>query len=279
MFRRDAGMRYRGRIHERPVFPGNDGAADRPAAPGVTIFHHGCQASAIQQRDKAARNLRLVEKALEEIPENDLIERSLYIFYRGWGSLAPERDERIRAWVEFVETHPELERPPVSAWIPSGMAQYAWALSDQSRHVEAEVRARRVLAKYGPSPPLYLAIARARAVAGDYQAALEALAVLLDGPDPPCRRCIASFHSIWVWFAAGRGTFRPKSPSGRSATMRPRNSMPRWSGRSRITCLPCCGWLVSRCSVAGSLKRSPRFSGILAYWNKDLPKSTASVWL
>ena len=185
MFRRDAGMRYCGRIHERPVFPGDDGAADRPAAPGVAVFHHGYQASAIQQRDKAARNLRLVEKALEEIPEDDLIERSLYLFYRGWGSLAPERDEQIRSWVEFVESHAELERPPVSAWIPSGLAQYAWALSDQRRHVEAEVRARRVLAKYGPSPPLYLAIARSRAEAGDYQAAEEALGVLLDGPDPP----------------------------------------------------------------------------------------------
>ena len=185
MFRTDAGVRYRGRIHERPVFPLDSAAApDWPAAPGVTILHHGYQASAIEQRDKAARNLRLVEKALEEIPEDDLIERSLYLFYYGWGTLGPEREQRIRAWVEFVDARPELERPPVSAWIPTGLGQYAWALSDQRRHAEAEVRARRVLAKHGPSLPLYLVIARARAATGDYEAAEEALAVLL-APDTP----------------------------------------------------------------------------------------------
>ena len=186
MFRKDAAVRYRGRIHERPEFPESStaAAAEQPLAPGVAILHHGYQASALQQRDKAARNLRLIEKALEEVPEDDLIERSLYLFYYGWGSLPPEHEQRIRAWVEFVDAHPELERPPVSAWIPAGMAQYAWALSDQRRHAEAEVRARRVLAKHGPAPPLYLAIARARAQAGDYQAATEALAVLL-GPVAP----------------------------------------------------------------------------------------------
>ena len=185
MFRRDAEVRYRGRIHERPLFPASSAAVtDQAAAPGVTILHHGYQSSAMEGRGKAARNLRLVEKALQEIPEDDLIERSLYLFYYGWGSLPPEREQRIRAWVEFVDAHPELERAPVSAWIPAGMSQYAWSLSDQRKHVEAEVRACRVLAKHGPSPPLYLAIARARAEAGDYQAAQEALDVLL-GPDPP----------------------------------------------------------------------------------------------
>ena len=193
MFRNSAGVRYRGRIHERPVFSARSTAlSDPPLAPGVAIFHHGYQSSAIEQRDKAARNLRLVEKALEEIPENDLIERSLYLFYYGWGSLGPEREQRIRAWVEFVDSHPELESRPVSAWIPAGMAQYAWSLSDQRKHVEAEVRARRVLAKHGASPPLYLAIARARAEAGDYQAAQEALDVLL-GPEPPVSEAYRQF--------------------------------------------------------------------------------------
>ena len=182
LFRRDSGIRYRGRIHERPLFP-DAGEHHVEEARGVTIVHSGYQ-SAAERGAKAERNLKLIETALAETPEDDLVERSLYQFYRAFGSPPPERDGRVAAWVKFVEAERSLQQPPVAPWIPSGLAQHAWWLSDQRRHPEAEVRARRLLARFGPSPPLFLAVARARAAAGDYEAAKEAAAeILVDHPE------------------------------------------------------------------------------------------------
>ena len=134
LFRRDSGIRYRGRIHERPLFP-DAGEHHVEEARGVTIVHSGYQ-SAAERGAKAERNLKLIETALAETPEDDLVERSLYQFYRAFGSPPPERDGRVAAWVKFVEAERSLQQPPVAPWIPSGLAQHAWWLSDQRRHPE-----------------------------------------------------------------------------------------------------------------------------------------------
>ena len=182
LFRRDSGIRYRGRIHERPIFP-DAGEHRVEEARGITVLHSGYQ-NAADRGAKAERNLRLIDTALAETPEDDLVTRSLYQFYKAFGSPPPERDRRVAAWVELVEAERALQQPPVSPWIPSGLAQHAWWLSDHRRHPEAEVRARRLLARFGPSPPLFLAVARARAAAGDYEAAEEAAAeILADEPE------------------------------------------------------------------------------------------------
>lgn len=182
LFRRDSGIRYRGRIHERPLFA-DAGEHHVEEAREITILHGGYRGAA-ERRAKAERNLRLIETALVETPEDDLVERSLYLFYRAFGSPPPERDRRVAAWVKFVEAERGLRQPPVAPWIPSGLARHAWWLSDQRRHSEAEVRARRLLARFGPSPPLFLAVARARAAAGDFEAAEEAAAeILTDAPE------------------------------------------------------------------------------------------------
>ncbi len=119
LFRRDSGIRYRGRIHERPLFA-DAGDHHVEEARGVTILHSG-YLSAADRRAKAERNLRLIEIALAETPEDDLVERSLYQFYKAFGSSPPERDRRVAAWVEFVEAERALQQPPVAPWIPSGL--------------------------------------------------------------------------------------------------------------------------------------------------------------
>ena len=78
LFRRDSGIRYRGRIHERPLFA-DAGEHHVEEARGVTILHGG-YLSAADRQAKAERNLRLIETALAETPEDDLVERSLYQF-------------------------------------------------------------------------------------------------------------------------------------------------------------------------------------------------------
>ena len=78
LFRCDSGIRYRGRIHERPLFP-DSGDHHVEEAHGVRILHSGYLNTG-DRRAKAERNRRLIETALAEIPTDDLVERSLYQF-------------------------------------------------------------------------------------------------------------------------------------------------------------------------------------------------------
>src|SRR6185436_18260567 len=106
---------------------------------------------------------------------------SFYLFYRAFGAAGTERGTRLAEWMRYVEAHPELERGPISPWIPVGLAHYAWQLSDARVHGEAGARARRLVERHGESPLLDLVLARACAAAGDFPEAKRSLVRLETG--------------------------------------------------------------------------------------------------
>jgi len=175
LFRNRPGVRYQGRIHEQLRFTGSVAPCD------ATIHHLGYQPGVIAERDKRARNKELVEAACAETASGDPGQHGFYLFYRAFGAVGPERGARLGEWVRYVEAHPELERMPVSPWIPVGLAHYAWQLSDAGAHAEAQVRARRLVEHHGGSPLLDLILARACAAAGDFPGAERSLARLETG--------------------------------------------------------------------------------------------------
>lgn len=171
LFHNRPGVRYQGRIHEQLRFTGSAAACD------ATIHHFGYQPEVIAGRDKRARNRKLVEAACAETASGDPVQHSFYLFYRAFGAAGTERGTRLAEWVRYVEAHSELERTPVSPWIPVGLAHYAWQLSDAGVHAEAGVRARRLVERHGESPLLDLVLARAYA-AGNFSNAEQSLARL-----------------------------------------------------------------------------------------------------
>jgi len=173
LFRNSSGVRYRGRVHEQLIRPGQ-------RAPGLveaTILHLGYQASRVENRRKPERNLRLVE--MELAGATDPAQRSLYLLYYAFGTRGPQRGERVARWAAFVEANPDLTRPPLRPWIASGLAHYGWTLSDAGRHAEAHERAAALLHLAGESPLLRLLMARARAEAGELSAAEQLLGPVL----------------------------------------------------------------------------------------------------
>lgn len=70
IFRNDSGLCYKGRIHEYLCFA--DGRKERVAdlSRELTIYHTGYTESAIRDGGKTERNIRLLEKEVEENPEN-----------------------------------------------------------------------------------------------------------------------------------------------------------------------------------------------------------------
>lgn len=67
LFRRDAGVRFAGRVHEQLV---RDGAPLVRAPTGIVVRHHGYAPAALAARDKLGRNRGLLETALAEAPDD-----------------------------------------------------------------------------------------------------------------------------------------------------------------------------------------------------------------
>ena len=166
LYRNRPGVSYQGRVHEQLCYPA---PLDRvPVLAGAQVLHLGYRQAALEGKQKQARNQRLLQLELAEAPEEDVARWAFCLFYRAFGVEGGERALRLEQWVQFVEEHPELERSSVGPWIPVGLAHHAWSRSDAGKHRQAEALAVRLLERYGPHPVLELAIARARADAGDF---------------------------------------------------------------------------------------------------------------
>ena len=65
LFRRGEGTRWEGRVHEQVV----DLAGPRVRVEGPFLRHHGYRPAIMAAKDKASRTIRLLERSLEECPE------------------------------------------------------------------------------------------------------------------------------------------------------------------------------------------------------------------
>lgn len=171
LYRIYAGIRFIGRIHEQLVHPE---LPIRTRVLDAQVYHYGYQASVFGERQKKARNARLLEMALQDPEAQDPLLRTNYLFHHanlatGWELLA-----RYESLAHYIHTT-WPQGPPRLPWITGALAEYARLLNDVGRYDEAERLARRLLERHGESPLLHYLIARARAAAGDLAAAEDLL--------------------------------------------------------------------------------------------------------
>lgn len=185
VFRRTPGLRYIGRIHEQIV---HTLPQLRTRVIDAVVYHYGYQASVYAEKQKQARNLRMLERALEDPEARDPLLRSNYLYHRA--NLATDREllDRYRQFESYVrENWPDS--PPSAPWITAGLAEYARLLNDVGRSDEARRLAEELLERHGESPSLRYILARAAAAGADLEAAEQELQrVLAEVPE------IASAH-------------------------------------------------------------------------------------
>ena len=168
LFRRRPDIRFRGRIHEQVTESVaalvGEGRGRWLAYESFVIEHDGYLESTKTEKDKRARNIALLERALSEDPGDT------YVRYKLATELGPGSDH-------FTAVGAELSQRPASwlklrPWAESALINCALTNGDRST-VEALVDACR--RAFGPHPALALALAKARLASGDPEAALEAI--------------------------------------------------------------------------------------------------------
>jgi len=110
-FRNRPDLRYRGRIHENLCLAGRlpGGQEVLDACVELTIFHTGYAPGAADQEQKTERNLSLLQKEIEERPEDIIVMGYLGDTYR-----AKEDYDRSIAWYERAVRL--LPPPPPQGW-------------------------------------------------------------------------------------------------------------------------------------------------------------------
>jgi tetratricopeptide (TPR) repeat protein len=169
LFRRHAGIRFEGRIHEQVT----ESVATLVAGGGgrwlpldaLVIEHDGYLEAIKDEKSKRARNIALLERALAEKP-NDT-----YLRYKLATELGPGCDH-------FRIVGAELGAAPsawlrLRPWTHAALINCALTSADGAA-VEGLVSA--CEAAFGAHPALALALAKARAVAGDAAGTLQAVA-------------------------------------------------------------------------------------------------------
>ncbi len=180
LFRKTPDTRYVGRVHEQPIQNIPNATAGYCAS---TILHYGYRESVMEQKQKVARNLRLLELGLKDTEDgsNPML-RSSYLHY--WALNAgdlKERHRRFEQFTEFVEAELETLKDRM-AWVPSGLVHYALCLRDLGRRQESAALAHRVLDRFGEAPLLQALIAGGLVERGELEEAKKRLALAM-APD------------------------------------------------------------------------------------------------
>ncbi len=178
LYRRTPAMRYIGRIHEQMV----QGLAEtRTRVIDATVYHYGYEPAVFAEKQKRARNARLVELALAEAEAQGPLMRSHYLYH--YANLASDQEllRRYEQFASFVRRE-WPEALPQAPWILAGLAEYARLLNDVGRYADSAKTAGELLGRWGESPMLRYLHARALAAAGDFAAAEAELHAALREP-------------------------------------------------------------------------------------------------
>jgi tetratricopeptide (TPR) repeat protein len=178
VYRRTPGLRYIGRIHEQMLQPLDSVRATSIAS---TVTHYGYQTEVHGAKNKANRNRKLLEKALDDPEANDPILRTNYLYH--WANLANGREliERFASFSSYV-TQQWGDEPPRLPWVTGGLAEYCRLLNDVHRYEEAAGLARKLLERHGECPLLRYVLARADAASGRTSEAEAELRIALESP-------------------------------------------------------------------------------------------------
>jgi hypothetical protein len=163
VFRRDPRTRFRGRIHEQvseSLAEWVTSAAEWPEAHDVVIEHDGYKKSVVIERQKDARNQRLLSIAVGENPED------VYLRYKLSrelpGDLGKVHLERALEALLAMSNEQLRARP----WAEQALINGALTLSSGRAHLALRLVAMS-RAAYGDHPALQLAAARAHLAEGN----------------------------------------------------------------------------------------------------------------
>jgi len=174
-FRLTPGLRYIGRIHEQVV---QQIPVIRSRIVEATVYHYGYQSLVHEEKQKTARNTRLLERALEDPEARDPLLRTNYLYHHANLASGGELVERYEAFARYVRQSWPRD-PPRVPWITAGLAEYGRILNDVGRHSEARLVAAELLARHGESPMLRYLLARAAAAEGRLEEAEKELETVL----------------------------------------------------------------------------------------------------
>ena len=176
LFRRTPGMHYVGRIHEQLM---QNLAAAVAGHSQALIHHEGYHPTVMEEKQKIARNVRLLELGLKDTENGgSAMLRSSYLHYWAMNSQGAERLRRLEEFSQYVDTHFDDLKERM-AWIPSGLLHYAAALRNAGRRSESADVARRMLAEFGEAPILHAFIAGGYLAASQLERAEEELKIAL----------------------------------------------------------------------------------------------------
>jgi len=185
LFRRRSEIRFSGRVHEQ-VTPALDALAERERAwrvgelAGVHIEHAGYRPEVARARGKRERNVRLLERALADDPDEP------YLHYKLFQALGREtaparRHLDLAARLLLEATGAELRRQGVAAEVLTAAAQ-RWL--GEGRAGAALAACGRVLDELGSHPATRLVRAQALLVQGRVAEARPEIARALAEPPP-----------------------------------------------------------------------------------------------
>jgi tetratricopeptide (TPR) repeat protein len=158
VFRRDPRVRFRGRIHEQvseSLAEWVTTAEEWPEAPEVVIEHDGYKKSVVVERQKDARNRRLLALAVGENPEDVYLRYKLSRELQGAEGLA----HLERTLEALLAMSPEALR--ARPWAEQALINGALTLSSSGRAFLVERLVGTSRAVFGDHPALQLAAARA----------------------------------------------------------------------------------------------------------------------
>ncbi len=170
LFRRRADIRYRGRVHEQVTddvvtVVEREGLGWGTAA-GLVLEHDGYLRAIMKERQKGARNLRLLERAVEESPRDEYLRYKLAI------ELGPRGTAHLERVLEQLtqKTPRELLSLP---WAEQALINGALVLSVAGRSTLVEQVTALSSAVFGDHPALDLSRARVELKQGHAERALE----------------------------------------------------------------------------------------------------------
>jgi len=127
IFPNDPQLRYRGAVHEFVSIDGDPVGIKAVPSP-IAILHHGYLAEIVAERDKARRNLAIIQAQIEREPEDPF-----HWFNLGMTAYLMRDDEKAR---EGFEKMREINGSEARGFIPNGLATLADLYSERLHQPE-----------------------------------------------------------------------------------------------------------------------------------------------
>ncbi len=186
-------LRYVSPIHEYVTTDGRDTGIDARYSP-ISIVHHGYLANVIEDRGKAARNLQMIQAAVDADPSSAFNWYNLGVT----ALIVKDGDLAIKALEKMVELVGDEHR----AFVPVGLTQLADAYIDYRRDYDRAVElCESCLTKAPRYANAHFILGRAHMWAQRYELARAAFSSAIDDGEFDARQFVVD-NEVSIWKAA-----------------------------------------------------------------------------